>query len=181
MTEPVDVDKPIIYGRPRYLAPLLTMAVVGAVAGAIIAYFTYGRVDTASQTDVLGNRAVTQKLTELVRQYESENHAHRERNEEAHACLIWLDVRILHELGDRSIDVRLADDEPCDKYTLPGQVPPLTTTTTQRRTATTRRPTSSTQRTTTTRHATTAPTTTTTTRACPNPTVPGAGACPTTP
>jgi hypothetical protein len=172
-------DGAIIYGRPRYLAPLLIVAVAGAVAGAVIAYLTYGRIDTASNATVLGNRAVTERLTRDEARRELENDAHRERNEQAHACLIWLDIRILHDLGDHGFDVNLANDRPCDADTLPGSVPPLptTTTTARRRTTTTRRSTPATQHTTTTRRTPASTTTTMRPPRCPHNTLPVSGVC----
>lgn len=160
------VPDPITYGRPRWLAPFLMVAMAGSVAGAVIGYQTHGQVGVASNASVLGNRAVTEQVKKLITEYEVQNHAHRERNEDAHACLIWLLVRDLRRHGD-NINVTFAADRPCDTYTAPGVVPPLpttTTTTTQRRTTRTtarhrRQPTT----TTTTRRSSTAPATTTTT------------------
>lgn len=160
---------PITYGRPRWLAPFLIVAMLGSIAGAVIGYQTHGQVGVASNASVLGNRAVTEQLTKLVREYEIQNHAHRGRNEDGHACLIWLLVRDLRRQGD-DVDVKLANDAPCDDYTLPGVIPPLPTTTTttrapRRTTATTARHRRQTT-TTTTRRTTAPPETTTTTTMC---------------
>lgn len=172
----------IIYGRPRYLAPLLIVAVAGAVAGAVIAFLTYGRVDTASTSTVLGNRAVTSRLAADETRREVEDLAHRKRNEEAHACQLWLDQKILALLGDKHTYVQFADPDPCATYPQAGAVPPVvyptTTTTTRHATTAPRTRRQSPTTTTTTRPATTThPTTTTTANPCPTGTVPVARLC----
>lgn len=183
MSTPVEIDpdKPIVYGRPRYLAPLLIVAATAALLGVALGFATRNDVRGASTQDVLQNRAVTEKLTELVRQFEANNQPHRERNEEAHACLIWLAIRAAHARGDWTVDVDFPDPHPCAKYTRPGVVPPTTTTST---TGPRRHPTTTTQRhrsTTTTTHASSTTHPTTTTQACPGGTIPAAGVCQPTP
>lgn len=170
--------EPIIYGRPRYLAPLLTIVMIAAIVGAIIGYQTYGRAGVASNAAVLGNRAVTEQLTRLVKRYEADNAAHRERNELAHACIAQLLEQVLHRDGD----VTFAATNACAEWTAAGSVPPITeppttTTTTHPRRRTT----------TTARHRRQPPTTTSTTHAsstrppttnpCPTGTIPVAHVC----
>lgn len=182
-----DVSVPIVYGRPRYLVPMLIVAAAGALLAVVIGYATYGRVDSASREDVLGNRAVTEKLAADTARREADNASHRERNEEAHSCIAELVERLLALHGDRTVYVDADMPASCAEWTHAGTVPPPTTSTTttrpRRRTTTPTR-----HRTTTTRPhgpttSTTAPDTAppTTTTPCPTATVPNNGTCVTAP
>lgn len=140
----------IVYGRPRYLIIALSILLAAASVAAIASLLTYSRVNTASKDDVLGNRSVLEKIAANEDRREAEEQAHRQRNEQAHACIIFNQVKILRHWGEH-VEVTFTNPDPCAAYTRPGEVPPLPTTTT-----TPRRPTSTTTRRTTT---TTTPTT----------------------
>lgn len=146
--------------RPsRVLLTLAAFAAAGGIFAAVISYATNGTVNTASKSDVLANRAVSERVETLIRKYESENEAHRERNEEAHACIVFL----LN--GGKRTGVTFVNPDPCGAYTRPGEVPPLPTTTTTRPQSTSTsgtRPTRSSTTTTTRASPTTHGTTTTT-------------------
>lgn len=157
MTAEVDTDRdvPIIYGRPRHLAPLLIIGVAAALVAASVSYLTYGRVNTATREDVLGNRVVTQRLERLEQLREADNAAHRERNEEAHACILLLLEDLEYRHGAR-VHLDFAFPDACAQYARPGAVPAFTTTTAVRRSRTT---TTVRRRTATTRGTSSRPTT----------------------
>lgn len=169
----IDPTQPIVYGRPRYLAPVLAVLTAAVLVVAVVVTLTYSNVNAASQQDVLGNRAVTRRVEKLLRRIdrlertrEEENHSHRERNELAHACILQRQDQIETLLRGRSTNsVDYASPEPCKQYGQAGEVPPPASTTTQtttRRTTTTRRRTSTTPATTAPPSSSTGPTTTTT-------------------
>jgi hypothetical protein len=160
MTAEVDPTTTIHYGRPRYLAPVLAIIAVAAAIAAVVSYLTYGRVESASVEDVLANRVVTQELRKLVTEYEQENSAHRDRNEEAHACIAVLLRELLDRHGARfALDIVMPD--PCKAWAHIGVATHPTTTTT----ATVRRRQTTTSRSQSTSNPTTTQTTPSTARA----------------
>lgn len=85
--------------RPRLLISLLTVAAIAGIFAAVFSFVGYQTGALAKKDDVARTQALTAQLKRSTDSYEAQQKIHRERNEEAHSCLLANQVEILNLLA----------------------------------------------------------------------------------
>lgn len=123
--------------RPRVLIGILSVAAIAGVMAAVFSFVGYQNQHLAQRDDVARNGALTMQLKRGLAAQEALQTVHRERNEEAHSCLLANQVEILNLLATllhRPDLVRMLTEPtivgtPCDGLVVGIPPPPPETTT----------------------------------------------------
>lgn len=104
--------------QTKFLAILLFLVVIGLVS-LMVSFVEYRTSGAAQAQDVLRNRVLLERLTEVEERRERLAQADRARNEELHACLVDLTLAIVENAPDFG-----AIENPCPEPLVDGQLSP---------------------------------------------------------